>query len=63
MDEAENLCDRVAIINHGKIIRLDTPENLIDHLVGTGFERPKAVKKANLEDVFLSLTGTELSEE
>ncbi|MFM2207198.1 MAG: hypothetical protein RL213_1173 [Bacteroidota bacterium] len=63
MDEAENLCDRVAIINHGKIIRLDTPENLIDHLVETGFERPKAVKKANLEDVFLSLTGAELREE
>jgi ABC-2 type transport system ATP-binding protein len=63
MDEAENLCDRVAIITQGKIVRLDTPENLIDHLVATGFEREKAVKKANLEDVFLSLTGTELRDE
>lgn len=60
MDEAEYLCDRVAIINHGKIIRLDSPEHLIDSLLETGFERVKAVKKANLEDVFLSLTGTEL---
>lgn len=29
MEEAENLCDRVAIIDHGKIIALDTPDNLI----------------------------------
>jgi ABC-2 type transport system ATP-binding protein len=63
MDEAEYLCDRVAIINHGKIIHLDTPEQLIDNLLASGFERLKAVKKANLEDVFLSLTGTELRDE
>lgn len=63
MDEAEYLCDRVAIINHGKIVRLDTPEQLIDNLLASGFERTKAVKKANLEDVFLSLTGIELRDE
>jgi len=57
MDEAEVLCDRVAIIDSGKIIALDTPDQLIDHLVATGFERPKEVKKANLEDVFIKLTG------
>jgi ABC-2 type transport system ATP-binding protein len=32
MEEAERLCDRVAIIDHGKIIALDTPQNLIDSL-------------------------------
>lgn len=63
MDEAENLCDRVAIIEKGKIIALDTPESLIDLLVARGFERKKEVKKANLEDVFLALTGKEWRDE
>jgi ABC-2 type transport system ATP-binding protein len=63
MDEAEHLCDRVAIINKGKIVRLDTPEKLIDNLIASGFERKKEVKSANLEDVFLSLTGLELRDE
>jgi ABC-2 type transport system ATP-binding protein len=57
MDEAEILCDRVAIIDSGKIISLGSPDRLIDDLVATGFERPKEVKKANLEDVFINLTG------
>lgn len=57
MDEAEILCDRIAIIDSGKIIALDSPDKLIDELVATGFERPKEVKKANLEDVFINLTG------
>ncbi|HMF71190.1 MAG TPA: ABC transporter ATP-binding protein [Flavitalea sp.] len=60
MDEAEVLCDRVAIIDSGKIIAMDTPDKLIDNLVDTGFERPKEVKKANLEDVFIHLTGHDL---
>lgn len=63
MDEAETLCDRVAIIEKGKIISLDTPSNLIDKLLGGGFKRTTEVKNANLEDVFLSLTGHELREE
>jgi len=63
MDEAEVLCDRIAIIDSGKIIALDTPDKLIDDLVDTGFERPKEVKKANLEDVFINLTGHSLREE
>lgn len=62
MDEAEALCDRVAIMDAGKIIALDTPDKLIDKLVETGFERPKEVKKANLEDVFIYLTGHEFSQ-
>lgn len=60
MDEAEVLCDRVAIIDNGKIIALNSPDLLIDELVATGFERPKEVKQANLEDVFIHLTGHEL---
>lgn len=63
MDEAEVLCDRVAIVDHGRIIALDRPDKLIDDLVATGFERPKEVKKANLEDVFIQLTGHELRAE
>lgn len=63
MDEAEVLCDRVAIIDSGKIIALDPPDKLIDNLVATGFERPKEVKKANLEDVFINLTGRTLRTE
>lgn len=62
MDEAEVLCDRVAIMDSGRIISLDTPDKLIDKLVETGFERPKEVKKANLEDVFIYLTGHEFKE-
>ncbi|MFT3845517.1 MAG: ABC transporter ATP-binding protein [Lacibacter sp.] len=63
MDEAEYLCDRVAIIDSGKIVALDTPHILIDHLLATGFERPVQVKQANLEDVFISLTGHALRDE
>ena len=63
MDEAEVLCDRVAIIDSGRIIALDSPDKLIDNLVATGFERPREVKKANLEDVFIKLTGHVLREE
>lgn len=62
MDEAEYLCDRIAIIDAGKIVALDTPDNLIDHLVASGFERPREVKKANLEDVFINITGRSLRE-
>ena len=57
MDEAEYLCDRVAIIDSGAIVALDSPDKLIDNLVDGGFEKPKEVKKANLEDVFIHLTG------
>ncbi len=62
MDEAEELCNRVAIIESGKIIALDTPDNLIDDLIAKGFERKREVKKANLEDVFLNLTGQQWKE-
>jgi len=63
MDEAEVLCDRVAVIDSGRIIAIDTPDKLIDDLVATGFERPKSVKAASLEDVFIQLTGHDLRPE
>ena len=63
MDEAEQLCDRIAIMDEGKIISLDSPDKMIDDLVSTGFERPKQVKAANLEDVFIHLTGKEMRDE
>ncbi len=63
MDEAEVLCDRVAIIEGGRIVAIDTPDGLIDSLVASGFQKPKEVKQANLEDVFINLTGHALREE
>ena len=63
MDEAEYLCDRIAIIDAGTIIALDSPDAMIDKLVADGFERPKEVKKANMEDVFIHLTGRALRDE
>jgi len=63
MDEAEQLCDRIAIMDKGKIIQLASPDKMIDDLVATGFERPKQVKAANLEDVFIHLTGREMRDE
>ena len=63
MDEAEVLCDRVAIMDEGKIIALESPDKLIDALVDSGFERPKETKAANLEDVFINLTGKDFRED
>ena len=63
MDEAEQLCDRIAIMDEGKIIALASPDKMIDDLVASGFERPKQVKAANLEDVFIHLTGKEMRDE
>lgn len=57
MDEAEQLCDRVAIMDNGKIIALDTPQKLIKNLLGRGFTKQQPVEQANLEDVFIDLTG------
>ena len=60
MDEAEILCNRVAIMDNGKIIALDTPKNLIKQLLAKGFTKEQHVEQANLEDVFIDLTGKEL---
>jgi ABC-2 type transport system ATP-binding protein len=63
MDEAEVLCDRVAIIDQGKIIALAEPGQLIDDLLAGGFEKAGETRKANLEDVFIHMTGHHLREE
>jgi len=60
MDEAEYLCDRVAIMDEGKIVALDTPSRLIEALLKRGFAPKKHVELATLEDVFIDLTGKEL---
>lgn len=60
MDEAELLCDRVAVMDNGKIIALDTPKNLIKALIKKGFKKTQHVEQANLEDVFIDLTGKAL---
>jgi ABC-2 type transport system ATP-binding protein len=60
MEEAELLCDRVAIMDDGNIIALDTPKNLIRQLLKRGFEKHTIAEKANMEDVFIDLTGKAL---
>jgi len=60
MDEAELLCDRVAIMDEGKIIALDSPKNLIKQLLAKGFKKKQHVEQANLEDVFIDYTGKAL---
>ncbi|MDQ5932517.1 MAG: type transport system ATP-binding protein [Patescibacteria group bacterium] len=60
MDEAEMLCDRIAVMDAGKIVALDTPKNLIKSLLKKGFSKPQHVEQANLEDVFIDLTGKAL---
>ena len=86
IEEAENLCDRIGIINHGKIITVDTPQNLCEQAgkvaveyfkkdVSTEYKYFKSredakkfadtlgdeytvlIRKTNLEDCFVMLTG------
>ena len=57
MDEAELLCDRLAIMDSGEIITIASPKKLIDDLLKRGFKKQKQVVQANLEDVFIDLTG------
>jgi ABC-2 type transport system ATP-binding protein len=60
MEEAQLLCDRVAIMDDGKIIAMDKPEKLIDDLLDSGFKKKEKVQLADLEDVFINLTGKAL---
>lgn len=62
MDEAELLCDRVAVMDNGKIIALDSPKDLVQQLLKRGFTKAQHVEQANLEDVFIDLTGKDLRE-
>lgn len=57
MDEAELLCDRLAIMDDGKIVTIDTPKRLVKQLLDRGFTKEQKVEQANLEDVFIDLTG------
>jgi ABC-2 type transport system ATP-binding protein len=63
MEEAEELCDRVAIMDGGRIIALDTPQALVDALIGRGFRKERVERLANLEDVFIDMTGHDLRED
>ncbi len=58
MEEAESVCDRIAIIDHGQIITTDTPQAIIDN----NRDKPEVVRasrkgRITLEDVFIGLTG------
>lgn len=60
MEEAELLCDRVAIMDNGEIITIDAPKQLVRQLLDRGFKKQQHVEQANLEDVFIDLTGKHL---
>ena len=58
MEEAEAVCDRIAIIDHGQIITIDSPQAIVED----NRERPEVIRasrkgKITLEDVFIGLTG------
>jgi ABC-2 type transport system ATP-binding protein len=64
MEEAERLCDRVAIVDHGRVIAQGTPRELIDKVDVSHLPPPEPRKtSATLEDVFVSLTGRTLRDE
>jgi ABC-2 type transport system ATP-binding protein len=64
MEEAERLCDRVAIVDHGRVIALGSPRELIDSIDFSHLPPPDPKKThATLEDVFVSLTGRTLRDE
>ena len=63
MEEAEELCDRVAIMDAGNIVRLGSPVELVEELLATGFSKDWEVRPANLEDVFIHHTGHALRED
>ncbi|HEY1951190.1 MAG TPA: ABC transporter ATP-binding protein [Gemmatimonadaceae bacterium] len=64
MEEAERLCDRVAIVDHGHVIALGSPQELMDALDVSHLPPPEPRKTtATLEDVFVSLTGRTLRDD
>jgi ABC-2 type transport system ATP-binding protein len=62
MEEAESVCDRVAIIDHGTLLTADTPKNLIEKHKDDPAVRRVARGEVTLEDVFIGLTGSEIRE-
>lgn len=58
MEEAEAVCDRIAIMDHGNVITIDTPQSIIDTHRNDGNVISASRKgKITLEDVFIGLTG------
>ncbi len=62
MEEAEAVCDRVAIIDHGTLLTAETPKNLIAKHKDDPAVRKVARGEVTLEDVFIGLTGSEIRE-
>jgi ABC-2 type transport system ATP-binding protein len=54
MDEADKLCDRIAIVDHGKLVALDSPQTLKASIPG------RAPETVTLDDVFVHYTGHDL---
>ena len=63
MEEAEQLCDRIAIMDRGRIVTIGSPADLIDQLLASGFRKERVRQEATLEDVFIALTGHALRDE
>jgi ABC-2 type transport system ATP-binding protein len=63
MDEAEKLCNRVAIVDHGHIIAQGAPHDLIDSIGSTIPAPPPRATSTTLEDVFVALTGRTLRDD
>jgi ABC-2 type transport system ATP-binding protein len=57
MNEADSLCDRIAVVDHGKMVALDTPAGLKELV------RSDELPDPTLEDVFLRLTGRSIEED
>jgi len=62
MEEAQAVCDRVAIIDHGVLLTADTPARLIEKHREDPKVRAVAHGEVTLEDVFIGLTGSEIRE-
>lgn len=60
MEEAEYLCDRIAIMDSGRILEINTVKGFIEKLLLKGFKREVTKYSATLEDVFIDLTGKNL---
>jgi ABC-2 type transport system ATP-binding protein len=60
MEEAQAVCDRVAIIDHGNILAADAPDKLIEQHQDDPLVLQAARGAVTLEDVFIGLTGSEI---